>query len=454
MADYSRISRRRCISLSQLMTAVRRATNDSATLGEITDGLADDWPQEVPVFGGNTNGVPQRISKSAVDFLIESFNRQWWDGGKISTDPTASSPDDLLVIKSDAEKIWRLLCERFELPPDLALSDYLNSDEHPATEAYTPDDKPSRSPIENELEHIKQKVKEALTQLRERDSKQFLRLICEALTAKNGTPEELVQATGGLHRLYRDLAEIVLQKMEWREKGSGAPTITFQGCDYTSIRDYIAAQLPDPYPIEHSPRNDPATLEDFCSLSMQHLEEDFSHAINCATRLIFEGVPIYREIPGNANPMLVSPNDPTAIFLQYLGRYRPDIRTGLFPEWLQGLFFRQDHIAAHKLFFSQSHDLDGDQFVRVKTAFEQSIGVSPTSGSVPSTSRSVGTISPTLVRLNQAIAAFPETYPEFRSRPPKLEEDVRAWLKDSQIASSAREAHVFGTVLAEMFELR
>ncbi len=59
----------------------------------------------------------------------------------------------------------------------------------------------------------------------------------------------------------------------------------------------------------------------------------------------------------------------------------------------------------------------------------------------------------TFARLQRSIAAFPVRYPGYQSQPPKLKDDVRVWLKEAALASNDREAHVFGTIIAEHFKL-
>lgn len=59
----------------------------------------------------------------------------------------------------------------------------------------------------------------------------------------------------------------------------------------------------------------------------------------------------------------------------------------------------------------------------------------------------------TFSRLQRAIAAFPSRYPEHATCFPKLDTDMRPWLKEAGIASNEREAHVFSTILAEHFEV-
>jgi hypothetical protein len=58
----------------------------------------------------------------------------------------------------------------------------------------------------------------------------------------------------------------------------------------------------------------------------------------------------------------------------------------------------------------------------------------------------------TFDRLRRAIEEFPNRYPDYRSKAPKLDVDVRPWL-ESSFRSSKREAHVFGAIIAEHYEL-
>ena len=62
-------------------------------------------------------------------------------------------------------------------------------------------------------------------------------------------------------------------------------------------------------------------------------------------------------------------------------------------------------------------------------------------------------ISPTLTRLQSAVIEFPSHYPQYKSRPPKLDDDIRPWLKSVGYAKNDREAFVFGSVISEHFEL-
>lgn len=60
---------------------------------------------------------------------------------------------------------------------------------------------------------------------------------------------------------------------------------------------------------------------------------------------------------------------------------------------------------------------------------------------------------PTFQRLQRAIALFPSIYTEYKSKPPKLDDDVRKWLENSGLGKNEPERRVFGAILREHFEL-
>jgi hypothetical protein len=56
-------------------------------------------------------------------------------------------------------------------------------------------------------------------------------------------------------------------------------------------------------------------------------------------------------------------------------------------------------------------------------------------------------------RLVRALASFPQRYPEYRDRPPKLDDDVRPWMAETGLAVSDAERRVFGAILREHFKI-
>lgn len=56
-------------------------------------------------------------------------------------------------------------------------------------------------------------------------------------------------------------------------------------------------------------------------------------------------------------------------------------------------------------------------------------------------------------RIQRAIASFPSRYPEYQTRKPKLDADIRHWLSESGLAVNESEKRVFGTIIVEHFKL-
>ena len=64
-----------------------------------------------------------------------------------------------------------------------------------------------------------------------------------------------------------------------------------------------------------------------------------------------------------------------------------------------------------------------------------------------------GIDSDTHNRLMRSIEAFPERYPEYKTKPPKLDDDVRLWLEESGLGKNDAERRVFGVIIREHFKL-
>lgn len=57
----------------------------------------------------------------------------------------------------------------------------------------------------------------------------------------------------------------------------------------------------------------------------------------------------------------------------------------------------------------------------------------------------------TFRKLQKAITAFPSRYPDYQTKRPKLDNDIRPWLRT--LGANDREAHVFGVIIVEHFKL-
>lgn len=114
------------------------------------------------------------------------------------------------------------------------------------------------------------------------------------------------------------------------------------------------------------------------------------------------------------------------------------------PNWSKSTVTRPDLVAwlsangvQSGIFFSAADDSSGDASARPLPAAESAPPL-----------RIKGE---TFARLARAVQAFPARYPNYQGQAPKLDRDLRPWLKESKLASGDREAHVFGAILAEHF---
>ena len=69
----------------------------------------------------------------------------------------------------------------------------------------------------------------------------------------------------------------------------------------------------------------------------------------------------------------------------------------------------------------------------------------------------------TMERIHRAVNAFPTRYPDYKTKPPKLDGDVRVWLNppkpkfhnkdgESALAKNDKESVVFSVILKEHFD--
>lgn len=103
-----------------------------------------------------------------------------------------------------------------------------------------------------------------------------------------------------------------------------------------------------------------------------------------------------------------------------------------------------------------------DEIIACETIWHPSIGnamdkrkQSDGKQSIPSTESAITTAITGAIfdRLQRAILIFPTRYPDYQTRPPKLDVDVRPWLKESGLGENDAERRVFGAIIREHFKL-
>lgn len=88
-------------------------------------------------------------------------------------------------------------------------------------------------------------------------------------------------------------------------------------------------------------------------------------------------------------------------------------------------------------------------FSSIESTNEDDNLITPTNTACPRIAISGDTFS----RIQKAVEMFPNRYPNYTTLSPKLDGDVRNWLKVSGLAKNDTEKRVFGTILFEHFKL-
>ena len=278
----------------------------------------------------------------------------------------------------------------------------------------------------------------------------LMRLICEGILGIHNedyqdNPFLNDEEVKVVRRHYSDMAAMILYRLD---KGHSTTVIG----EYVSLKNWINDHAGQPHFPPKRKFESPETGHMAWGL-MLGLEEYFGSALHYAYELIYHGVPIYTLDDELGEYGMIPFTDDDYVFMSRLGRHSMDIRTGIYPEWIKRYSFKGSDLAAHDLFFRG--DLPDDSGIdALRCAYHRHLFPDGLSDKVCLDGDPAVTInSKTHESLLRAIADFPSRYPESRNKPPKLDADVRPWLKSGGYASSDREAHVFGSIISEQFKL-
>lgn len=280
----------------------------------------------------------------------------------------------------------------------------------------------------------------------------FMRVVCEAILGIHNEefPNPFLEVCDqeslvGVRKNYSDLATLVLYQLD-------ESRVAATSNEYISLESWIKNNAGKP----HCPpkwKFKTTRLNSTAWNLVLGLEGYFGIALNYAYELIYHGIPIYVFDESRAAYDMVSFANDDYAFMYQLGKHRMDIRTGSYPEWIKGYSVKASDIAAHDIFFrGELPERDGIDLLRY--AFRRNLHPSLVEDQTNSeTAVEQGIRSVTFDRLLRAVADFPTRYPDYRTRQPKLDDDVRVWLKDQRIAENDAEKRVFGRILSEHFKL-
>lgn len=182
-------------------------------------------------------------------------------------------------------------------------------------------------------------------------------------------------------RLYGDRARLFLDHFSFKERKPNEQDLA--PGEYLSLRTwmiesgYLGSGM-HPFQLGRHferPRSlltaqPPDLIGDFFRAS----EGDFQSAQLMACELIYGGIPIYRRADEDSNRYdQVSYQDEDYIYLSKMGQFGvPD--TYSLPYWATEFFVRRDHLAAHKVFFSQAGSLTPEEVRTLRNALRAHIG--------------------------------------------------------------------------------
>lgn len=460
----------RLVSIDGMLKGIVNLSKGQLTMDEVTDALDRAMDGDVMIYDGSWKGLCPAIDGSAFDeysgvfrrleIISELFSSKYWDRQdcKFKGHDAEIDVSDYLILKEDgaiiARRLWSFFYPNDNINADVALGLSVNQiSDHAATE----------SSIDQRLESAKARTAEAnssyldtLHSLIDTKPDLFMRLVCEAILGTRSVDFEnpfLMRnddSFEGLRRHYSDLATTVLFRLD-EEPQQG------EWSGYISLETLIKTRAGKPHcpPVHKFNNADPRSIGWKFVLSLE--EDFFAPAIQNAYELIYHGAPIYfRDDQHGAFEMLHVSHDDYK-FMGRLGKHKMDIRTGSFPEWTKGYWFKTSDLEVHDLFFRG--DLPADSGIETLRQsyrmhlFPDAINQEEEVKWVAPIRPSYEIESETLAQVERAIAAFPQRYPGYKTRPPKLGDDVRPWLIEASIARNDREAHVFSAIIREHFKL-
>jgi hypothetical protein len=183
------------------------------------------------------------------------------------------------------------------------------------------------------------------------------------------------------------------------------------------------------------------------------LAGEIGNGVDVACRHVFEGCPLYRKSQDALSYEMISTTDPLFVHIYKKGEFFETGDLSHLPSWVEGLFFRETDLDLHNNFYS--FEPTDDDIAQRRTAMHRILGLASMQFTPESASHTGATqaASPTYQKLQNLIKDFPAQYPDHEAHPPKIDADVRVWMKNER-ACSDREASVFGSIIAELFSLR
>lgn len=181
----------------------------------------------------------------------------------------------------------------------------------------------------------------------------------------------------------------------------------------------------------------------------RRFESDLALSLALATSNVYQGVPLYRCNPSTLQFGLVDRGEPLFHYLFYRGRAFDDPLITKLPGWTHELYFKQEDLRWHGVFFASLEHNDPQELQRLRTAFLKHLGMPPLEDDLTLSSSSKwpwGNHDTTLLgHLAEAAKRFWTNYDPADIGTAPTSQDVVEWLVARGVAQ--RNAEIMATIL-------
>ncbi|NTV69875.1 MAG: hypothetical protein HGA71_06990 [Azonexaceae bacterium] len=307
--------------------------------------------------------------------------------------------------------------------------------------------------LQRSIAHFKENLRELIKHRGE----DFSLLVCEGVLAEPGAevPFALpkIDASDSVGRMYlrsRDqysyLASLLIRQRSPLPK-TPQPEYIWVG-EWVENREKLDQRF---YRLDDFPflaNDDFPEVEDIWRPFFANCAGIIGGSITYLASMLHDGLPLYEQCE-DGGFRLVPAADEDFVYLRQRGKRYETVPEYELPDYIKRFYIKPAHEKWHDIIFTFDGLLSEQEFQDRKAALIRQAGVAP-----PVLAQGAGAFiqSETYDKLQSALGGFPIRFPMYQAKKPKLDVEVRPWLK-SAYGLSDREAHVFGTIIAESFEL-
>lgn len=212
---------------------------------------------------------------------------------------------------------------------------------------------------------------------------QFVKLLCEAIlgtgdqennpfmVGADSSSDFVRTFTATTKRIHGSFAQLMLDKIRDEEEGK-----------VDQEKEYIpfSEMLKDWFSVTFKwlRASDLGEVSDLASLIHAFLEnysDDLASAIDSVSRMVYEGVPLYRRESGDRITRIEF-DDPLYLYIFKKGEFWETGKTIYVPDWVDNLYFKRSDLDAHDAYFSGAGEMTDQALAMRREAMRATLGLS------------------------------------------------------------------------------